>query len=88
MADVAVVPPQMHTAYEDGKPTMTVVESSVLDGTYDAASLKADLMNQHPNCNGSKGYYRNEELGGPIHSERSMDVSGGDPNIISHTQRF
>lgn len=24
--------------------------------------------------NGEKGYYRNEELGGPIHSERHMDI--------------
>lgn len=39
-----------------------------------AVNGEADTTRPPKRRNGDKGYYRNEELGGPIHSERSMRI--------------
>jgi hypothetical protein len=75
MADVAVVPPHMHNLYEAGKPAMTVVETvQALPQSNGVKSLESDTESPAPYRSGTKGYYRNEELGGPIHTERQMNI--------------
>ena len=74
MADVAVIPPRMHTAYDHGKPVMTSVESPLDFKANGKAASTPPRPGEQEKRNGTKGYYRNEELGGAIHTERQMDV--------------
>lgn len=75
MADVAVIPPLIHSIYEDGKPVVNVVAEPVQRNSMGPTACKPESGPiATPPRNGTKGYYRNEELGGPIHSERQMDI--------------